>query len=164
MDLWRHSPLLQWVADPRSASAEYDQFAPLPWRNERRSRPRSAFVPEGTGLPLLRSEQRVDPQPPGAWGTAATYYSDYRTARRPDEQLSLGRNFRIREKMAFSVRAEFFNVFNRVYLNNPDSTNALAATVVNQATGQVTSGFGRINTGTTFNPPRSGQIVARFTF
>jgi hypothetical protein len=101
---------------------------------------------------------------PGEWGTAATYYSDYRTARRPDEQLSLGRNFRVREKMAFSVRAEFFNVFNRVFLNNPDSTNALAATVVNQATGQVTAGFGRINTGTTFNPPRSGQIVARFTF
>jgi len=101
---------------------------------------------------------------PGEWGTAATYYSDYRTARRPDEQLSLGRNFRVREKMGFSVRAEFFNVFNRTYLNNPDSTNALATPVVNPAAGQTTSGFGRINTGTTFNPPRSGQIVARFTF
>jgi hypothetical protein len=101
---------------------------------------------------------------PGQWGTAATYYSDYRTARRPDEQLSLGRTFAIREKMAFSVRAEFFNVFNRTYLNNPDSGNALAATVINPTTGQVTSGFGRINTGTVFSPPRSGQIVARFNF
>jgi hypothetical protein len=101
---------------------------------------------------------------PGEWGTAATYYSDYRTARRPDEQLSLGRIFRIGEKMGFSVRAEFFNVFNRTYLNNPDSTNALATQVTNPATGQTTSGFGRINTGTTFLPPRSGQIVARFTF
>jgi TonB dependent receptor len=101
---------------------------------------------------------------PGQWGTAATYYSDYRTARRPDEQLSLGRIFRIGEKMGFSVRAEFFNVFNRTYLNNPDSTNALATQTTNPTTGQTLSGFGRINNGTTFLPPRSGQIVARFTF
>ncbi len=100
---------------------------------------------------------------PGQWGTAATYYSDYRTARRPDEQLSLGRIFRITEKTMFSVRAEFFNVFNRTYLNNPDSTNA-AATQVLSPTGTVVSGFGRINTGSTFLPPRSGQIVARFSF
>ena len=101
---------------------------------------------------------------PGQWGTAATYYSDYRTARRPDEQLSLGRIFRIREKMNFAVRAEFFNVFNRTYLNNPDSGNAAATQTANPTTGQTLSGFGRINTGTTFNPPRSGQIVARFSF
>jgi hypothetical protein len=100
---------------------------------------------------------------PGQWGTAAAYYSDYRTARRPDEQLSLGRIFRITEKTMFSVRAEFFNVFNRTYLNNPDSTNALA-TQVTGANGQTISGFGRINTGSTFLPPRSGQVVARFQF
>jgi hypothetical protein len=101
---------------------------------------------------------------PGQWGTAATYFGDYRTARRPDEQLSLGRIFRIGEKMNFSVRAEMFNIFNRTHLNNPDSGNALATQVVNPTTGQTTSGFGRINTGTTFLPPRSGQIVARFSF
>jgi hypothetical protein len=100
----------------------------------------------------------------GTFGTSAAYYSDYRTARRPDEQLSIGRVFAIKEKVSFSVRAEFFNVFNRVYLNNPDSTNALATQAVNAATGQTTSGFGRINTGTTNLPPRSGQIVARFQF
>lgn len=99
----------------------------------------------------------------GQWGTAAAYYGDYRTARRPDEQLSLGRIFRITEKANFSIRAEFFNVFNRTYLNNPDSTNAQATQQVS-ATGQTIAGFGRINTGSTFLPPRSGQIVARFTF
>ncbi len=99
----------------------------------------------------------------GQWGTAAAYYSDYRTARRPDEQLSIGRIFRLTEKMNFSVRAEFFNVFNRTYLNNPDSGNALATPQVS-STGQTISGFGRINTGSTFLPPRSGQVVARFSF
>ena len=112
---------------------------------------------------VLNPKAWADPAP-GAWGTAASYYSDYRTARRPDEQLSFGRIFRIREKAAFSVRAELFNVFNRTYLNVPDSGNALATQNVNAATGQVISGFGRVNTASTFLPPRSGQIVARIQF
>ena len=59
----------------------------------------------------------------GDWGYSAVYYSDYRTQRRPDEQLSLGRVFRISEKMQASIRAEFFNVFNRTYMVDPDSGN-----------------------------------------
>ena len=97
----------------------------------------------------------------GQWGTSAAYYNDYRSARRYDEQLGLGRVFPLREKMSLTIRAEFFNVFNRTYLNSPDSTNALATQTVN-ASGQVVSGFGRINTGSTYGPPRNGQIVARF--
>jgi hypothetical protein len=100
----------------------------------------------------------------GTWGYAAAYYNDYRTARRPDEQLSLGRNFQLKERLMFSFRAEMFNVFNRVYLLNPDSGNFQATQNVNAATGQIISGFGRINTANTFLPPRSGQIVARIQF
>jgi len=100
---------------------------------------------------------------PGQWGTAAAYYSDYRTARRPDEQLSLGRQFRFKEHYNVSFRAEFFNVFNRTYLNNPDSGNPAATTQINSA-GVVTAGFGRINPASVFSPPRSGQVVARFQF
>jgi hypothetical protein len=99
----------------------------------------------------------------GDWGYSAVYYNDYRYARRPDEQLSIGKQFRIRERYGFSVRAEFFNVFNRTYRNNPDAGNALA-TPAYDARGNVTSGFGRINPGSVFSPPRSGQIVARFQF
>ncbi|MBM3761804.1 MAG: hypothetical protein FJW36_16350 [Acidobacteria bacterium] len=100
---------------------------------------------------------------PGQWGTSADYYNDYRTARRPDEQLSFGRMFRVKERYVFSVRGEFFNVFNRTYLNNPDSGNPAATTNINAA-GVVTAGFGRINPASTFNPPRNGQVVARFQF
>lgn len=100
---------------------------------------------------------------PGQWGTAAAYYTDYRTARRPDEQLSFGRMIRIKEKYALSFRGEFFNVFNRTYLNNPDSGNPTATTQTNSA-GIVTAGFGRINPASVFNPPRSGQVVVRFQF
>ena len=60
----------------------------------------------------------------GQWGTAAAYYNDYRWSRRPDEQASLGRIFRFKERMSFQIRAEFFNIFNRTFLNTPTSTNS----------------------------------------
>ena len=63
--------------------------------------------------------------------------------------------------MNFQIRAEFFNAFNRVYLNNPTATNALATQQVNAA-GVPTSGFGRIDSGSVATSPRTGQIVARF--
>ncbi len=102
----------------------------------------------------------------GDWGYSAVYYNDYRTQRRPNEQLSLGRVFRISEKMQASIRAEFFNVFNRTYMVDPDSGNFQATPTIDSKTGKVASGFGRINTGS-FNTdfvPRSGQVVARFVF
>ncbi|MEO8593774.1 MAG: hypothetical protein ABI759_10670 [Candidatus Solibacter sp.] len=61
--------------------------------------------------------------PASEWGYSAAYYNDYRFARRPDEQFSLGRSFAIREDMAFSVRGEVFNAFNRLVLPNPSSGN-----------------------------------------
>jgi hypothetical protein len=100
----------------------------------------------------------VDP-PAGQFG-GPPYFSDYRYQRRPDESLSAGRIFKIKERYTFQLRAEFFNPFNRTYLNNPDSSNAAATQVTKN--GQIVSGFGRINTGSTFIAPRNGQIVARF--
>lgn len=99
----------------------------------------------------------------GEWGTSAAYYNDYRYARRPDEQLSFGRMFRLKERYVISFRGEFFNVFNRTFLNNPDAGNPLATTN-RDAAGNITAGFGRINPASVFSPPRNGQIVARFQF
>ena len=48
-------------------------------------------------------------------------------------------------------------------MNNPDSTNA-KATQTYGPTGLVTSGFGRINTGSVSSNPRNGTIVARISF
>ncbi len=99
----------------------------------------------------------------GQFGTAAAYYSDYRYARRPDEQINIGREFRIKEGIVFSVRAEFFNVFNRTFMNNPDVANAQTTQKTNSQ-GIPISGFGRINSGSVFSDPRNGQLVARITF
>ena len=99
----------------------------------------------------------------GQFGTSPAYHDDFRYQRRPDEQLSFGRNFRIKGRTRFEVRAEFFNAFNRIQLNNPDAINPLQ-TQVRNAQGVPTSGYGRINTGSVYGPPRSGQIVMRFSF
>ena len=99
----------------------------------------------------------------GQFGGGALYYNDYRQQRQPDEQLSLARTFRIRERMNLQVRAEFFNALNRTRLVNPTSTNALATQTVN-AQGATVSGFGLINMGTRNlqQNPRTGQLIARF--
>jgi hypothetical protein len=101
--------------------------------------------------------------PAGQWGTAAGYYSDYRYQRRPSESMSLGRVFRIKERMSLQIRAEFTNIFNRTQPNNPTSNNALA-TQTRNTLGQTTAGFGYVNTATVAGSPRQGQLVARFQF
>src|SRR5438876_135095 len=55
---------------------------------------------------------------PGSFGTSAPYYDNYRWQRQPSEALSLGRNFRLANegKVLFHIRAEFQNVFNRLFL------------------------------------------------
>jgi hypothetical protein len=100
---------------------------------------------------------------PGQWGAAAAYYSDSRYQRRPVENASIGRNFRIKERMNLQIRAEFTNIFNRTEMSNPTVTNPLATQTKSPA-GQTTAGFGYINNGTVFAPPRQGQLIARFQF
>ena len=109
---------------------------------------------------------------PGQFGTA-TYYNDYRQQRHPAESMSVGRIFRIRERVTLNVRAEMTNVFNRAYYNNPTSTNpTLSGQTVRAGTNQTTAGFGFINNATlnqgTFavagGAPRQGQVVARIQF
>jgi hypothetical protein len=99
----------------------------------------------------------------GQWGTAAAYYSDYRQQRRPGENMSIARNFRIKERANLQIRAEFTNILNRAEINNPTSGNAFATPTVN-STGKTTAGFGWINTASVAVPPRQGTLVARFTF
>jgi hypothetical protein len=99
---------------------------------------------------------------PGQFGSG-TLYTDYRYQRRPVENLSLGRMFRIREKTTLNIRAEFTNLLNRTEVNNPTATNPQAAQTRNAA-GQATAGFGFINNTTTAVAPRQGQLVAQFRF
>ena len=74
----------------------------------------------------------------GTFGPATgTYYGDFRSARRPQENFNFGRTFRFKEnRMAFQIRAEFVNIFNRTQIGNP-STTAPAARAQQERGGPV---------------------------
>ncbi|HWF07504.1 MAG TPA: TonB-dependent receptor [Bryobacteraceae bacterium] len=109
---------------------------------------------------------------PGQYG-GATYYNDFRGERRPTENFAIGRQFRFKERLNLSVRAEFTNILNRTYFNNPSLASPQTTPSCKLPTGgngacspglQIVSGFGSINTATTLYPSRTGQLVARFDF
>jgi len=95
---------------------------------------------------------------PAAWQDVAAgtispgsgYYNDFRGPHQVNENMNLGRTFRFHERFTLNVRAELFNVFNRVYLNNPNASNPTQTTTVNNATGAI-SGFGYYSIGNTSN-------------
>jgi hypothetical protein len=105
--------------------------------------------------------------PNGQFGNAAPFYSDFRYSRHPNENINLGRTWRMRERMSLNLRVEFSNFLNRTYLNNPAATNPTTPVTKNQA-GLLTGGFGYISTAFSSTnqlaQPRNGVIVARFTF
>jgi hypothetical protein len=100
----------------------------------------------------------------GQYSYSAAFYSDYRYPRHPEEKLSIGRTFRLREGMRLSIRADFDNILNRMVLGDLllTSTNAIAPQTW-QSSGRTSSGFGRYNAANA-NSQRKGFIVARFQF
>ncbi len=117
----------------------------------------------------------------GTFGPATgTFYGDFRSARRPSENGSIGRTFRFKERMSLQIRAEFSNILNRTQIGNPSTTAPAAAPSKNPA-GQYTGGFGTINlvvpgarqaptytqnavVGQLYSLPRTGTLIARFSF
>ena len=117
----------------------------------------------------------------GTFGPATgTLYGDFRSARHPQENLNFGRTFKIKEGMSLQIRAEFVNVFNRTEIGNPGTTSPQTKPSTN-GLGQYNGGFGVVNltvsgantapsptlnavTGQLYTQPRSGTLIARFSF
>jgi hypothetical protein len=117
----------------------------------------------------------------GTFGPATgTLYGDFRSARRPEENMNLARTFRFKERFALEIRGEFVNIFNRTQIGNP-STTAPSAAPSHNAYGQLNAGFGVVNltvsgpqvapsytqnavVGQLYQLPRTGTLIARFTF
>ena len=105
---------------------------------------------------------------PGTYATSKPYYSDFRGPRYPSEQLGVGKGFDLREGLKFSIRADFFNVFNRwAYPGLQNTGNPYQAAQYN-ANGTIANGFGYLGNsisgaGGNF-APRSGEFVARIEF
>jgi Carboxypeptidase regulatory-like domain len=150
--------------------------------------PNSHFDP--TTQLVLNPNAWVD-APTGTFGTSAPYYNDFRWQRQPAESLGFGRVFRVSERVSLQIRAEFYNIFNRLFYALPSDSgpNALAGlSAVNPATkasygntyqtsnpattqtGLLSGGYGFVNwvnggAGTAdAAQPRSGQLIARFQF
>ena len=127
--------------------------------------PNSNFDP--TTQLILNPKAWVEP-PYGTFGESAAYFNDFRWQRQPAEGMGLARTFRIKERMSLQVRAEFQNIFNRLFYSLPSDSGA---TTITSPTGHanpgatLSSGFGYVSwlqgAGA---QPRSGQLVARFTF
>ncbi len=118
----------------------------------------------------------------GTFGPATgTYYTDFRSARRPQENMGLGRTFQFKEnRMSLQFRAEFVNIFNRTQIGNP-STTAPATLPSHNSANQLSGGFGTINltlsgpqiapsytqnalVGQLYQLPRTGTLIVRFKF
>ena len=145
---------------------------------------RQVRVP-GAPLYLLDINSSIDPTQqtvlnPAAWqnqaagvpGSNVAYYSDFRAQRRPAISGGIGKVFKIREGVSFSIRAEFFNLFNMMEsLGNPSTGSPQTAPTRSNA-GLLTGGFGYLNyTGIAGNSvasslptPRTGQLVGRIQF
>jgi len=116
----------------------------------------------------------------GTFGPASgTYYGDFRSARRPQENMNLSRTFRFKERMSLQLRGEFVNIFNRTQIGNPSTSAPSAAP--GHISGYLSSGFGVINetignyntaptytqnavVGQLYQLPRTGTLIARFSF
>jgi len=137
--------------------------------------PNSHFDP--TTQLALNPNAFVD-APLGQFSTSAPYFNDFRWQRQPAESMGFGRIFRIKERVSLQVRAEFQNIFNRLFYslpadsagffglpaNNP-ATGTSRSNTLGSATGLLSGGYGFVNwVEGAGAQPRSGQIVARFTF
>lgn len=104
---------------------------------------------------ILNPAAWADP-PPGQFSTSSAYHNDFRWQRQVTENMSLGRRIPIKESMSLELRAEFFNVFNRLLLHQ-DNTNAL------NPFNPTAADFGVINRNNV-GGQRTGQLVVRFQF
>jgi hypothetical protein len=122
------------------------------------------FNPQTT---LVLNKNAWTDAPAGTFGVSAPFYNSYRWQRQPAESMSLGRNFRLGKEGRYNlfIRAEFQNIFNRLFLSPPATATTNPATPSNSAGGVYTGGYGYIATvGGAGDTPRSGQLVGRFTF
>jgi Carboxypeptidase regulatory-like domain len=93
--------------------------------------------------------------------TSKPFFGNYRQPRQPNEELGFGKVIPFKENVSFSLRCDFFNVFNRwVYPNFNNSSNPFGV-----SNGEAFGVFGSTlaNAGGNY-APRSGEIVARIQF
>ena len=137
--------------------------------------PNSHFNPTTT---LALNPAAWTDAPAGQFGETSPYLNNFRWQRQPAESLGFGRIFRIREGLQLQVRAEFQNIFNRLFYSIPANgvgifglpsttpeTVASHGNCIGSTCGLLSAGYGYVNyVEGAGAQPRSGQLIARFTF
>jgi hypothetical protein len=136
--------------------------------------PNSHFDP--TKQLVLNPAAWVEP-PYGTFGASAPYFNDFRWQRQPSENMGFGRIFRIKERATLQIRAEFVNIFNRLFYSIPQdgagflvnvgtpATLTARGNALGGVTGLLSAGYGYVNWPNGGSDlPRSGQLIARFQF
>jgi hypothetical protein len=107
----------------------------------------------------------------GTFSYSSPFFTDFRYARHPIENMGLGRVFVAKERFSLEMRVEFANIFNRTYLNNPSVagfSNPQSHYTSGPLKGLNSGGFGYINLAvsptTPYAQPRNGTIVLRIRF
>ncbi|MGA9244275.1 MAG: carboxypeptidase-like regulatory domain-containing protein [Silvibacterium sp.] len=105
---------------------------------------------------------------PGTYATSKPFYGDYRGPRYPSEQLGFGKIIPFNEGVVFSLRVDFFNVFNRWAYPNMNNTSNPFQSPQYASDGSISNGFGFFGDGISNAvgnyAPRSGEFVARIQF
>jgi hypothetical protein len=100
----------------------------------------------------------------GAWSDSYATIRDYRGIRTPQENVNFSRSFRYKERLNFTVRAEWANAFNRLRLPAP-SSGTFGTPLTKASNGTYSGGFGSIVIpGTGTGGARTGNIVLRLQF
>jgi len=136
-------------------------FAPVPGQPLYLENPNCGCINPNAANRILNPAAWVD-TPAGMYG-GSQYFNNYRWQHQASENINFGRTFRVKERVSLNIRAEFFNIFNRVYLPNPSSGNPAATATFNSA-GVPTNGFGFIINSSSIGGQRNGQLVARLVF
>jgi hypothetical protein len=99
---------------------------------------------------------------PGTYGTTPPIMGgDFRWQRNHDDEVNLAKNFKMGERVNLQIRADFFNVFNRVSFSNwsfPSTSLSTPSSVQFFGFGNVYPTIGGPNAA------RQGQLVARISF
>lgn len=105
-----------------------------------RTRVTQSVIPAGAFIPTGTYEL----------GNALRNYPQLRNPAYYDEDINIRKTFALKERFAFFIQADFFNVFNRTIFNGPET---------NLSSGNFgTPGVGQSNT------QRTGQITGKITF
>jgi hypothetical protein len=107
----------------------------------------------------------------GAWSDSYATIRDYRGIRSPQENVNFSRTFRYKERLNFTVRAEWANVFNRLRystltFNQGNGVGQSFGQPLTRASNQTYSGgFGSLVVPSTgAGGARTGNIVLRLQF